>query len=127
MTAGAVRRAPISSPNWLSSLAERRIGLELEELIAQHRRQLEIQLLGRRLHLLLEQPDEGVALPRVGRTADGAGCRFRGPSVSHARDEPNVEHRFDDRPRYDPMLLVIRELRLPAAIHLVERALHRAR
>src|SRR6266498_2903717 len=58
MTAGAVSWAPSSSPNRLSSLADRRIGLELQKLIAQHRRQLEIQLFRRRLHLLLQHADE---------------------------------------------------------------------
>src|SRR5438445_10461647 len=103
MTAGAVRRAPISSPNRLSSLAERRIGLELEELIAQHRRQLEIQLLGRRLHLLLEQPDERIALPRVSRTADGAGRRSCNPGIGRVRYEGDVDDGVDGRPRWEPM------------------------
>src|SRR5213595_3417162 len=60
ITAGARSWAPRSSPNRLSSLAERRIGggLELQELIAQHGRQLEIELLGRGLHLLLQHPDQ---------------------------------------------------------------------
>src|SRR6266487_3525462 len=57
ITTGAVRRAPTPSPNRLSSSAERRIGFQLEDLVAQHRRQLEIELLRGRLHLLLQQPD----------------------------------------------------------------------
>src|SRR5437667_10902466 len=52
MTAGAWSWRPRSSPNRLSSLAERRIdgGLELQELIAQHRCQLEIERFGGGLH-----------------------------------------------------------------------------
>src|SRR2546430_8281432 len=69
MTAGARSWRPRSSPNRLSSLAERRIGLELQELIAQHRRQLEIELLGGGLHLLLQHADEGLALAGVGAAA----------------------------------------------------------
>src|SRR2546427_13146256 len=71
MTAGAWSWRPRSSPNRLSSLAERRIGggLELQELIAQHRCQLEIELFGGGLHLLLQHPDQRIALARVGGTA----------------------------------------------------------
>src|SRR5438445_2950508 len=34
------------------------LSLELEELVPQHRRELEVQLFGGGLHLLLEQPDQ---------------------------------------------------------------------
>src|SRR5437867_11526661 len=68
ITAGARSWRPRSSPNRLSSLAERRIGLELQELIAQHGRQLETELHSPGLHLLLKQADERFALARV----DGA-------------------------------------------------------
>src|SRR5260221_5745643 len=74
ITTGAVSRAPTSSPNRLSSSAERRIGLQLEDLVSQHCRQLEIELLRGRLHLLLQQPDERVALLGVGGAPD-AGVR----------------------------------------------------
>src|SRR5438445_6179148 len=79
MTAGAWSWRPRSSPNRLSSLAERRIGggLELQELIAQHRRQLEIELFGGGLHLLLEHADEGLALSRVRATAERHRPRLR--------------------------------------------------
>src|SRR2546425_3896207 len=55
ITAGAARSRPSSSPNRLRSFARRRMvrripfGLELEELVAQHRGELEVQLLGRGL------------------------------------------------------------------------------
>src|SRR2546427_472288 len=60
ITAGAFSERPSSSPNRLSSLADRRIGggaggLELEELVAQHRRQLEVELFGGGLHLRSEE------------------------------------------------------------------------
>src|SRR6267142_6856346 len=90
MTAGARSWRPRSSPNRLSSLAERRIGLELQELIAQHRRQLEIELLGGGLHLLLQHADEGLALAGVGGAAALAGTRFRHPRVGDTGDEPDV-------------------------------------
>src|SRR3989475_13335328 len=82
ITAGARRARPSPSPNRLSSSSRHRmadrvpLGLELENLIAQHRRQLEVELLGRRLHLLLEQTDEGLPLPRVGGPLQGGGRRL---------------------------------------------------
>src|SRR5438034_4460384 len=71
MTAGGDRLRPSSSPNRLSSSARRRmlhrisLSLELEELVPQHRRELEVQLFGGGLHLLLEQPDQRFSFPRV--------------------------------------------------------------
>src|SRR6266571_5024651 len=82
ITTGAVRRAPRSSPNRLSSSAERRIGFQLENLVAQHRRELEIELLRGRLHLLLEQPDERLPLFGVGRSL-GAGSFHSAPVPSN--------------------------------------------
>src|SRR2546430_13204549 len=79
ITFGAWSDRPSSSPNWLSSLADRRIGgkrgasgLELEELVAQEGRQLEVELFGGRLHLLLQHANEGFALGVVGRPPEGA-------------------------------------------------------
>src|SRR5882762_2543895 len=89
ITAGARSWRPRSSPNRLSSLAERRIGLELQELIAQHRRQLEIEFLRGGLHLLLQHADEGLALACIGGAADLAGNRFPNPRVGNAGDEPD--------------------------------------
>src|SRR3989442_12859844 len=83
ITAGARSARPNSSPNRLSSSSRHRmadrvpLGLELENLIAHHRRQLEVELLRRRLHLLLEQADEGLPLLRVGGAVQGGGCRLR--------------------------------------------------
>src|SRR5947209_7669969 len=114
MTAGAWSWRPRSSPNRLSSLAERRIGLELQELIAQHRRQLEIELFGGGLHLLLEHADEGLALARVGGGADVAGARLRDPRVGDAGDEADVTHRFHDGPWRDAVLDIVGELRFAA-------------
>src|SRR5213592_4280474 len=79
MTAGGARPRPNSSPNRLSSSARRRMvhripfGLELEELVAQHRGQLEVQLFGRGLHLRLEQPMS------ASRSRASAGRRSTGP------------------------------------------------
>src|SRR5256885_11255468 len=57
-------------------------GLELEELIAQHCCELEVELLCGGLHLLFEQPDERLPLARVRRAAERreigrASCRER--------------------------------------------------
>src|SRR6266446_4523699 len=126
ITAGARSWRPRSSPNRLSSLAERRIGLELQELIAQHRRQLEIELLGGGLHLLLQHVDEGLALGGVCGPPDRPCPRLRDPRVGDPGDETNIAHRLHDRPRRDAMLRIVRDLRFAAAVHLVQRALHRA-
>src|SRR2546428_14000757 len=86
ITAGARSARPNSSPNRLSSSSRHRmadrvpLGLELENLIAHHRRQLEVEFLRRRLHLLLEQADEGLPLLRVGGAGEGGGLRPRSVS-----------------------------------------------
>src|SRR3989442_10840580 len=90
MTAGAWSGRPRSSPNRVSSLGERRIGLELQELIAQHRRQLEIELLGGGLHLLLQHADQGVALAGVGGAADLAGPGLRNARVGDAGHKTDI-------------------------------------
>src|SRR5256885_16858439 len=88
ITTGAARLRPSSSPNRFSSSARSRIvhhipfGLELEELIAQHCCELEVELLCGGLHLLFEQPDERLPLARVRRAAERreigrASCRER--------------------------------------------------
>src|SRR6266545_8170351 len=126
MTAGALSWAPSSSPNRLSSLAERRIGLELQELIAEHRRQLEIELLSGGLHLLLQHADQGLALAGVGWAADLPGTRLPNPRVGHAGHETDIEHRLHDGPRRDAVLDVVRDLCLATSIHLFQRPFHRA-
>src|SRR5207302_5044398 len=68
-TTGAASSRPSASPNRLRASAERRmggadgvaVGPKLEDLIAQHRGQLEVEIFGRGLHLALEQLDEGIA------------------------------------------------------------------
>src|SRR3989442_7025273 len=76
MTAGADRVRPSSSPNRLSSSARRRIPhpvpfrLELQDLVAQQCGELEIELLGGSLHLLLQQPNQRLPLVGVGRAAE---------------------------------------------------------
>src|SRR5207302_3020247 len=97
-----------------------------QELIAQHRCQLEIELFGGGLHLLLQHADEGLALAGIGGAADLPGARFRDPRVGDAGHEPDVAHRFYDGPRRDAMLDVVGELGYAAPVHLVQRALHRA-
>src|SRR5213080_1158082 len=83
ITTGAARLRPSSSPNRFSSSARSRIvhhipfGLELEELIAQHCRELEVELLCGGLHLLLEQPDERLPLARDQPGAQPPGGRAR--------------------------------------------------
>src|ERR1041385_1520771 len=126
MTAGARSWRPRSSPNRLSSLAERRIGLELQELIAQHRRQLEIEILGCGLHLLLQHADEGVAPTGTRGPAALARTRFPNPRVGDTSHETDVEHRFHDGPRRDVVLDVVSKLGRASAIHLFERAVHGA-
>src|SRR6185503_14730100 len=69
ITVGAVSRAPSPSPNRLSSSAERRISFQLEDLVAEHGRELEIEIFGGGLHLLLQQPDERLTFLGVGRAA----------------------------------------------------------
>src|SRR2546430_17295678 len=87
ITAGARSARPNSSPNRLSSSSRHRmadrvpLGLELENLIAHHRRQLEVELLRRRLHLLLEQADEGLPLLRVGGAGQPGGRPLPRPPV----------------------------------------------
>src|SRR5258708_27943349 len=67
-TAGAWRPRPNSSPNRLSSAALRRTANgvsfrpEVEDLVAEHRRRFEIELLRIGLHLALEQLDRRLAL-----------------------------------------------------------------
>src|SRR2546428_751778 len=86
LTAGPRTAPPTSLPTGFSScsrhsMADRvPLGLELENLIAHHRRELEVELLGRRLHLLLEQADEGLPLLRVGGAGEGGGLRPRSVS-----------------------------------------------
>src|SRR5439155_27292445 len=128
ITAGARSLAPRSSPNRLSSLAERRIGggLELQELIAQHRRQLEIELFGGGLRLLGEDADEGRALARVGGTAERHRPRFRSARIGDAGDEADITHRLHDGPWRDAVLDVVGKLGFAAPVHLVQRALHRS-
>src|SRR5437879_12907293 len=79
-TAGGASSRPSASPNRLRASAERRmggadgvaVGPELEELIAQHRGQLEIQSFGRGWHLAPGQLDDGDARLRVpGRVDPG--------------------------------------------------------
>src|SRR6266516_724364 len=111
ITFGAWSDRPSSSPNWLSSLADRRIGgkrgassLELEELVAQEGRQLEVELFGGCLHLLLQHANDGFALGVVGGPPDGAPSRralLRDARVGNAGDESNIPHRLDDGPWRD--------------------------
>src|SRR5258708_14681744 len=131
-TAGAWRPRPKSSPNRLSSAALRRTanGIsfrpEFEDLVAQHRRHFEIELLRRGLHLALEQFDQRLALLGVRRPNHALFVGFAGAGVGEARDETDVAHRFDDGPRRDVVLHVVRELRGAPPVHLAEGALHRA-
>src|SRR2546427_6062625 len=117
--AGARSWRPRSSPNRLSSLAERRIGLELQELIAQHRRQLEIELLGGGLHLLLQHADESLALAGVGGAARLARTTLPAPRARDPRAEPDIQHPPHDGPRRAALRDVFGKLRFPAAIPLL--------
>src|SRR5207247_9235697 len=110
ITAGAASPRPSSSPNGLGASAERRrgrrvsFGPELEDLVAQQRRQLEVELLGGRLHLTLEQLDQRVALLRVGRPRRGLLLGSARAGVGHASDEADVAHPLHDGPRRDVVL-----------------------
>src|SRR6476661_88082 len=125
ITAGAVISAPSASPNRLSSSAERRIGLELENLVAQHCRQLEVEFFGGGLHLLLQQANERVPLLGVGGPADRGVRRLGGSCVGDPRDEADVAYGLDDGPRGDAVLEVVCDLRSSAPIHLAQGPLHR--
>src|SRR5437763_16995229 len=113
MTAGGARPRPNSSPNRLSSSARRRMvhripfGLELEELVAQHRGQLEVQLFGRGLHLRLEQPDERLPLARVRWAPQHGTHRLGRLGVRDTRGEAHLVHVFDDRARRDGVYVVV--------------------
>src|SRR5690349_7908176 len=117
-TAGARRSRPSASPNRLSSSADRRmtdrvpVGPELEDLVAQHRGELEIELLRGGLHLALEQPNESLSLLRIGGPVHPAVGRLGRLGVREPRREPHLVDRLHDRARSDSMLLVIRELHL---------------
>src|SRR5437879_13896604 len=134
-TAGGASSRPSASPNRLRASAERRmggadgvaVGPELEDLIAQHRGQLEIEIFGRGLHLALEQLDEGIALFGVRGPVEPGRGGLGGLRVRHARRESHLVHRLDDRAGGNPVPLVVRDLHLAPAAHLVEGALHRAR
>src|SRR6266568_2543979 len=101
-TAGARRPRPSSSPNRLSSDALRRTANRIsfrpqfEDLVAQHRRHFEIELLRRGLHLALEQLDQRLALLRIRRPNHALLVGFTGASVGETRDETDVAHRLDD-------------------------------
>src|SRR5437763_7821502 len=134
MTAGAASSRPSVSPNRLSASAERRmggaygiaVGPELEDLIPQHRGQLEVELFGGGLHLALEQPDEGLALFGIDGAVDARLRGLGGLGIREARREAHLVHRLDDRARRGASPCGALELRLPPAVHLIEIALHRA-
>src|SRR5438034_1144484 len=131
ITAGARSARPSSSPNRLSSCSRHRmadrvsLGLELENLIAQHRRELEVELLGRRLHLLLEQADEGLPLVHVGGAMQRGGRRLGRLRIGHPGGEAYLVHRFHDGARRDAVALVVLPLQFAPPRHLLEGPLHR--
>src|SRR2546430_8312966 len=114
MTAGGDRLRPSSSPNRLSSSARRRmlhrisLSLELEELVPQHRRELEVQLFGGGLHLLLEQPDQRFSFPRVRGAPERRTRRLGGLRVRNPRGKAHLVHRLDDRAGRDLVFGVVR-------------------
>src|ERR1041385_4166123 len=108
IAAGASRLAPSVSPNRLSASWERcwapviGLRLELEDLITQQRRPLEVECFGGGLQLLLEQADQGVALARVvGARRGGGGLGRLG--IGEACREPHLIHRLDDRSGRDAL------------------------
>src|SRR3989442_13650048 len=133
ITAGARSARPNSSPNRLSSSSRHRmadrvpLGLELENLIAHHRRQLEVEFFRRRLHLLLEQADEGLPLLRVGGAGQGGGCRLRRLCVGHSGGEAHLVDGLHDRARRDALPLVVLLVQLPPPRPLLEGPPHRPR
>src|SRR5437773_9491327 len=93
MTAGGARPRPSASPNRLRSSARRRmlhrisLGFELEQLVAQYGRELEVQLFGGGLHLLLEHADQRFPLPSVRGARQRRAGRLGGLRVRHPRGE----------------------------------------
>src|SRR5258708_13062492 len=116
-TAGAWRPRPKSSPNRLSSAALRRTanGIsfrpEFEDLVAQHRRHFEIELLRRGLHLALEQLDQRFALLGIRRPDHALLVGLPGAGVGEARDEADVAPRLADAPRRADLLHLVATLR----------------
>src|SRR5690242_9346540 len=92
-TAGAASAPPRDSPNALRSSALRRtalpvsFGAQIEDLVAQHGGELEVELLGGRLHLALEQLDQRLALLGVGGELGGRAGVLRRARVGEARGE----------------------------------------
>src|SRR2546428_8974179 len=130
ITAGARSARPNSSPNRLSSSSRHRmadrvpLGLELENLIAHHRRQLEVEFLRRRLHLLLEQADEGLPLLRVGGAVQGGGCPLRALSVRPSGCEAPLAAGPPEPARRYSVPLSVLLLQLPTPRHLLQGPLH---
>src|SRR4051794_23112673 len=100
---------------------------QLLDLVAQLRRVLEAQLLGRREHLLLEGDDEALQLRAVHALHLAApAAALPGHRGRLERQElRDVGDALDDRLRHDPVLLVVGELDPPAPLRLLERLLDR--
>src|SRR3954454_992766 len=109
--------------------------LHLEQLIAQLRRRLEIQIGGCVAHLRLEIRDQRRqvvgAVVRAGFRDPPAFFLFAlltlGARVGDAGDEPHLVDALDDARRYDSVFVVVRLLQLAATARLLDAPLHRAR
>ena len=105
----------------------RHVAADALDLVAQLGRVLEPQLLGRLEHLLLERDRELLelvarhALHLVAATA----ARARHVRLVEREELGDVGDALDDRERLRPVLLVVRELHVAAAVRLLERALDR--
>src|ERR1700677_1778866 len=106
-----------------------KVTTELAQLVAKLRRVLETQVLSGRDHLLLDLHDHPLELvfghllagPALGRAAfaPARNLRLGLPELGDVRDP------LDDRRRRDPVLLVVGELDLAAAVGLGDRRFHR--
>src|SRR5690348_18510951 len=96
MAQGARSSRPRASPNRLSSSARSRMApgvllrAKVEDLVAEQRGELEIELLGGRLHLRLEQPDQRFALLGVRGALGAVGGGTPHPRIREPGGEADV-------------------------------------
>src|SRR3954467_8064668 len=117
------------------ALLTARLRLYLEQLVADPRRRLEIEVGGRFPHLGFQLRDERrqivLSVMRSGLGDPAALFLFPflavRPRVRDARDEPHLVHTLLDAYRRDSVLAVVRLLQLAAPTCLLDASLHRSR
>src|SRR5882672_2476605 len=97
---------------------------EFVEAVPQRRGRLEFFASRRGEHLSLEQLDQGFTIQAQGVAGQEILRRHRQRGVGHGRAPDHLVHRLHDGLRRDAVLLVVLELCLAAAGHLVHRARH---